>query len=58
MDHWSCIEVGFNMRWNFPKCIGAIDGKHVVIQAPNRPGSLYYNCTGTFSVVLMATVDP
>ena len=58
MDHWSCIEAGFNMRWNFSNCIGAIDGKHVVMQAHNRSGSLYHNYTGTFSVVLMAIVDP
>ena len=58
INHWHRSEQGFCTKWNFPNCIGAIDGKHVVMQAPNKSGSLYYNYKGTFSVVLMAIVDP
>lgn len=25
----------FQKRWQFPNCLGATDGKHVVLQAPN-----------------------
>lgn len=38
VSYWQEIALGFKERWNFPNCVVAIDGKHVVIQAPHISG--------------------
>ena len=54
---WKRVAAEFNEKWNFPHCIGAMDGKHVLIKPPPNSGSLYFNYKHSFSVVLLAVVD-
>ena len=42
---------------NFPNCIGALDGKHIIMHYSPNSHSLFYNYKGFFSIVLIALVD-
>lgn len=56
-EKWLQIAQEFEMRANFPNCIGAVDGKHIRIIKPSHSGSIYYNYKHYFSIVLLAVCD-
>ena len=56
-QEWKRISEEFSSVWNFPHCIGAGDGKHLVIDCPENTGSNFFNDKGAFSIVLLAYGD-
>lgn len=56
-EKWSKVAEGFFNQWQFPNCVGAIDGKHIRIQAPSNSGSYWWNYKKYFSIVLLAICD-
>lgn len=56
-SEWKEIIQQFSQRWNYPCCVGAVDGKHIRIMKPAGTGSEYYNYKGFYSIVLMGVVN-
>ena len=54
---WLQISAGFDDTWNFPHCIGTIDGKRIRKEYPEMTGIYYYNNKGFYSIVLLAVCD-
>lgn len=57
-EEWRAIADKFQQKWQFPNCIGAIDGKHIIMQPPPNAGSYFFNYKHSHSVVLMAVAGP
>ncbi|CAK1599206.1 unnamed protein product [Parnassius mnemosyne] len=56
-QEWLMMSDAFDELWNFPHCIGAVDGKHEVLQAPVNSGTEFYNYKGHFSILLFILAD-
>jgi len=42
-EKWVSISKELENKWQFPNCLGAIDGKHFSIKAPSNSGTQYFN---------------
>ena len=56
-EKWLSVAKEFEEKWQFPNCVGAIDGKHVPLINPFNSGSSYVNYKSFFSIVLLVLVD-
>ncbi|XP_018400694.1 PREDICTED: putative nuclease HARBI1 [Cyphomyrmex costatus] len=56
-ENWIKIASDFVKKWNFSHCIGAIDRKHIQIQAPPHSGSTFFNYKGCHSINLLASCE-
>jgi len=54
---WERIAKGFEVKCNFPNCLGAVDGKHVAIVPPPGAGSYFFSYKGYNSQVFIGTAD-
>ena len=56
-EKWLSVAKEFEEKWQFPNCVGAIDGKHVPLINPFNSGSTYFNYKSFFSIVLFVLVN-
>lgn len=54
---WLVLVQQYDTLWNFLHCLGALDGKHVLIQSLKKSGSDFYNYKNLFNIVLFAVVN-
>lgn len=57
-DKWLEISEKFYERWNFPNMIGAVDGKHIMLEQPANSGSRNRNYKGIYIIILLAVIRP
>lgn len=51
------IATKFYKLWNFPMCLGELDGKHIAFRPKKSDGLFYYNYKDFHSIVLLGLVD-
>ena len=56
-EKWFNISRYFEGKWNMPHSIGAIDEKHIVLQALFKLGTLFHDYKTFFSIVSIAICD-
>ncbi|XP_051544887.1 uncharacterized protein LOC127435433 [Myxocyprinus asiaticus] len=55
-EKWRTKAHNFESKWQFPHCLGALDGKHPYT-ASSKKWQIYHNYKARFSVIMMAAVD-
>lgn len=57
VEEWEKVAEEYYERWDFPNCLGALDGRHIKFKAPHSSGSYFFNYKGNNSIVLLGLVD-
>jgi len=52
-DDWARKAMEFDELWQYEKCLGALDGKHIQVQCFPNTGSVYYNYKGKCKIPLV-----
>lgn len=56
-SEWQEVASTFSTAWNFPNCLGALDGKRFLAIKSSNSGSEYYDYKSHHSVIMLALVD-
>ncbi|KAK4314107.1 hypothetical protein Pmani_014596 [Petrolisthes manimaculis] len=56
-SEWQEVASTFSTAWNFPNCLGALDGKRFLVIKPSNSGSEYFDYKSHNSVIMLALVD-
>ncbi len=56
-DEWKKVASKFMRYCNFPRCCGALDGKHFPIKRPPGTGAEFFCYKNFYSIVALALVD-
>ncbi|KAH8412929.1 hypothetical protein KR009_006849 [Drosophila setifemur] len=56
-EEWLRIACDFQKFWNFPHCLGAVDGHHIAFRSKSKSDDGYTNYRNFNSIILLALVD-
>lgn len=56
-QEYTKLASDFENKWDFPNCVGALDGKHIRIKQPPNSGIMYRNYKGFYSINLLTVTD-
>lgn len=56
-EEWHQIANDYFSQWNFPMCIGVLDGKRIVLEKTENSEAQFYEHKGKISIVLLSVVD-